>query len=141
MTGTASAQQADGSVLLDRIIFGFGTPRVALDTPQAVTSLDQDDIDRQQATTPAELLDDVPGVQPIGSNRAAGISFNIRGIGELAASDESKIVVTVDGATKFHEQYRVGSFFGDPELYKRVEVLRGPASSTLVGAGALGLGT
>ena len=32
----------------------------------------------------------------------------------------------------------MGSFFSDPELYKSVEVLRGPASSTLYGAGALG---
>jgi hemoglobin/transferrin/lactoferrin receptor protein len=32
----------------------------------------------------------------------------------------------------------MGSFFSDPELYKRVEVLRGPASSTLYGSGALG---
>jgi hemoglobin/transferrin/lactoferrin receptor protein len=134
----AQAQQADGPVLLDRIILGFGTPRVAIDTPQAVTVIDQEDIDRQQPTTPAELLDGVPGVQAIGSNRPAGVSFNIRGIGESLSSDESRIVVTVDGATKFHEQYRVGSFFGDPELYKRVEVLRGPASSTLVGAGAIG---
>ncbi|WP_371156886.1 TonB-dependent receptor domain-containing protein [Jannaschia sp. 2305UL9-9] len=137
-TAQDTTQDPGGFLQLDRIIFGFGVPRVAIDTPQAVTSLDGEDLDRQQATTPAELLDEVPGVQSIGSNRAAGISFNIRGVGELAASDESKIIVTVDGATKFHEQYRVGSFFGDPELYKRVEVLRGPASSTLVGAGALG---
>lgn len=140
-SATIAQEQApatDGFLQLGRIIFGFGTPRVAIDTPQAVTVLNDEDIERQQAATPAELLDEVPGVQSIGSNRAAGISFNIRGIGELAASDESKIIVTVDGAVKFHEQYRVGSFFGDPELYKRVEVLRGPASSTLVGAGALG---
>ncbi|MEO0329930.1 MAG: TonB-dependent receptor, partial [Pseudomonadota bacterium] len=31
-----------------------------------------------------------------------------------------------------------GSFFSEPELYKKVEVLRGPASSTLYGPGALG---
>ena len=47
-------------------------------------------------------------------------------------------MVTVDGAPKFNEQYRMGSFFSDPELYKKVEVLRGPASSTLYGSGAIG---
>lgn len=128
----------ESPIRLEEIVLGAGQPRVATETPQAVTVVDQEDIDDAQATTPAELFDDVPGIQPIGSERAAGLSFNIRGIGELAASDESKIIVTVDGATKFHEQYRVGSFFGEPELYKRVEVLRGPASSTLYGAGAIG---
>jgi hemoglobin/transferrin/lactoferrin receptor protein len=32
----------------------------------------------------------------------------------------------------------MGSFFSDIELYKRVEVLRGPASGTLYGSGAIG---
>lgn len=73
------------------------------------------------------------------SERPLGESFNIRGIGAAETSgDESRIVITVDGAKKFYEQYRMGSFFSDPELYKRVEVLRGPASSTLYGSGAFG---
>ncbi|RVV98556.1 TonB-dependent receptor [Mesobaculum littorinae] len=123
---------------LGRVVLGFGAERVAIDTPQAVTVLDQADIDDTQPTTVAELFDFVPGTQAIGSDRVGGLSFNIRGVGELSASDESKIIVTVDGATKFYEQYRMGSFFADPELYKRVEVLRGPASATLYGSGALG---
>lgn len=137
LPGSAAAQ--DGFTRLGRIVLGFGgTESVAIDTPQAVTVLDQEDIDREQATTVGELFDTVPGVQGIGSGRVGGESFNIRGVGELAASDESKIIVTVDGATKFYEQYRMGSFFSDPELYKQVEVLRGPASSTLYGSGAIG---
>jgi len=135
----ATAQEKEGLfTLLGRIILGAGTEKVAIDTPQAVTVLDQEDIDRTQASTPAELFDTIPGVQAIGSERAGGLSFNIRGIGELSASDESKIIVTIDGAPKFYEQYRMGSFFSDPELFKRVEVLRGPASATLYGSGALG---
>ncbi|MDF0597992.1 TonB-dependent receptor domain-containing protein [Psychromarinibacter halotolerans] len=134
-------ETADGGVFtrLGRIVLGFGgTETVAIDTPQAVTVLNQDDIDKEQASTAADLFDMVPGVQGIGTGRVGGVSFNIRGVGELASSDESKIIVTVDGATKFYEQYRMGSFFSDPELYKQVEVLRGPASSTLYGSGAIG---
>lgn len=135
----ATAQEPrEGATLLGRIVLGAGAPKVAIDTPQAVTVIDREDIDRQQAVTPAELFDEVPGVQAIGTERVGGLSFNIRGVGEQLASDESKIIVVVDGAVKFHEQYRVGSFFSDPELFRRVEVLRGPASSTLYGAGALG---
>lgn len=136
----AIAQDVSGTgTPLGRIILGVGGGReVAIDTPQAVTVINEEEIERAQATTVGELFDIVPGVQAIGSGRVAGESFNIRGIGELAASDESRIIITVDGATKFYEQYRLGSFFSDPELYRQVEVLRGPASSTLYGSGALG---
>ncbi len=124
--------------LLDLIVVGSGVPKVAIDTPQAVTVLDQEALDDLQPATIGDVFRDVPGVTAIGSDRIAGQSFNIRGIGELGSADESKIIVTVDGATKFYEQYRVGSFFSDPELYKQVEILRGPASSTLYGSGAIG---
>ncbi len=141
LTSVAVAQDATSDNIvtrLQRIVIGTGVDNVAIDTPQAVTVISQDDIDNAQPMTIGEIFREVPGVTVIGSPRAAGQSFNIRGIGSLAASDESKIVVTVDGATKFYEQYRLGSFFSDPELYKEVEVLRGPASSTLYGSGALG---
>ncbi|QDY70175.1 TonB-dependent receptor [Qingshengfaniella alkalisoli] len=132
------AQDADSYTPLGRIVLGAGVEKVAIDTPQAVTVIDQEELDEAQATTLADIFDEVPGVQAIGSDRAAGLSFNIRGIGDLGAADESKIIVNVDGTPKFYEQYRVGSFFSEPELYKQVEILRGPASSTLYGAGALG---
>lgn len=137
ISGTAHAQD-EVATPLQRIVLGSGVEKVAIDTPQAVTVLDQEAIDNEQAQTIGELFRDIPGVTVTGSDRAIGQSFNIRGIGALSASDESKIIVTVDGATKFYEQYRVGSFFSDPELYKQVEVLRGPASSTLYGSGAIG---
>lgn len=123
--------------ILQRIVVSTGEDKVAIDTPQSVSVVTQDDIDNAQATTVGDVLTDLPGVKAVGSDRVAGESFNIRGIGTLSASDESRIIVQVDGVTKYYEQYRLGSFFSDPELYKRVEVLRGPASSTLYGSGAL----
>ncbi|KKB10688.1 hypothetical protein VE25_16720 [Devosia geojensis] len=125
--------------LLERLVIGAGAPKVAIDTPQAVTVVSQDDIDAQQATTVGEVLEAIPGVSVSGSERVTGQTFNIRGIGAPEASNqEGRIIVNVDGATKHYEQYRMGGFFSDPELYKQVEVLRGPASSTLYGSGALG---
>ena len=125
--------------MLERLVVGAGAEKVAVDTPQAVTVVDQEDIDRAQATTTGDLFDTVPGVTMVGSERALGEAFNIRGIGTTENSpDGSRIVVNVDGVPKFYEQYRMGSFFSDPELFKQVEVLRGPASSTLYGAGAIG---
>lgn len=136
---TTVGQHGRNVTLLERLVIGAGAPKVAIDTPQAVTVVDQEDIDAKQASTTGEIFDDVPGLTMVGSERALGESFNIRGIGSAETSgDEARIIITVDGAKKFYEQYRMGSFFSDPELYKKVEVLRGPASSTLYGSGAFG---
>lgn len=143
----ASAQDAESGeaakkgrvTLLQRLVIGAGVEKVAIDTPQAVTVLNQEDLDTRQAATIGEILRDVPGVNVTGSDRLLGESFNIRGIGAPEnTGDGGRIIVNVDGVPKFYEQYRLGSFFSDSELYKRVEVLRGPASSTLYGVGALG---
>ncbi len=137
-----AAQETDEGVfqMLGRIIFGAGTAKIAIDTPQAVTVKEQADLDRAQPNTMGDVLKGVPGAQATGSSaRPMGQAFNIRGIGNTEqTASEARIAVTVDGAPKFFEQYRLGSFFGDFELFKRVEVLRGPASSTLYGAGAIG---
>ncbi|MGV6889002.1 TonB-dependent receptor domain-containing protein [Rhodophyticola sp. SM2404] len=131
-------QAQDLTTPLGRIVLGWGTSQVAIDTPQAVTVIDEAELEQQQATTLAEIFDTVPGMQAIGSDRVAGMSFNIRGIGELASADESRIIVQVDGVSSVYEQYRMGSFFSDPELFRQVEILRGPASATLYGSGAIG---
>ena len=136
----ATAQDAaSGGTFLGRLILGAGQQKVAIDTPQAVTAVEQDDIDREQPATVGQMLRNVPGVQTAGSDRPLGTAFNIRGIGttEQTAS-EARIIVNVDGVPKFYEQYRLGSFFTDPELYRRVEVLRGPGSAVLYGSGAIG---
>jgi hemoglobin/transferrin/lactoferrin receptor protein len=137
-TTTTSKDKKPRVTLLERLVFGTGTKKVAIDTPQAVTTVDQEDLDNSMGNSIGDALSNVPGVSAVGSDRVFGEAFNIRGIGALAASDESKIIVNVDGQSKFYEQYRMGSFFSDPELYKSVEVLRGPSSSTLYGSGALG---
>ena len=134
LTGPGRAEEANQ---LERMVISAGQEKIAIDTPQSVSVVNQPDLDSEQALTLGDALTDLPGVKAIGSDRVLGESFNIRGIGTLGAADETKLIIQVDGATKFYEQYRMGSFFSDPELYKRVEVLRGPASSTLYGAGAL----
>jgi len=141
--GLAAAQTQNQNTkyvtLLERLVIGSGAAKVAIDTPQAVTVIDQKDIDDKQASTTGEIFKEIPGISLTGSQRALGEGFNIRGVGSAETSgDEARIIITVDGAKKFYEQYRMGSFFSDPELYKQVEVLRGPASSTLYGSGAFG---
>lgn len=138
-TATNQGTTPGSATVLQRIVVGAGQDKVAIDTPQSVTVVEQEDIDRTQAATVGEVLRSIPGVNTAGSDRSFGQGFNIRGIGAPeSAGEEGRIIVNVDGAVKFYEQYRMGGFFSDPELYKKVEVLRGPASSTLYGSGALG---
>lgn len=135
----ASTEPAHESVftMLGRIILGAGRARVAIETPQAVTALEAEDLEREQASTPGDLLRSVPGVEGFG-NGLTGQFLNIRGIGTSTSSDENRVVIMVDGVQKYFEQYRVGSNFGEPDLYRRVEVLRGPGSSLLYSSGAIG---
>ena len=134
--GPVLAQEA---LELDPIVISAGKSKIASDTPQAVSVVDQDDINGEQATTVGDVLTDLPGVKSFGTERVLGERFNIRGFGrDLDGGDENRIILQVNGVTKFYQQYRLGALFTDPELYKRVEVLRGPASSTLYGSGALG---
>ena len=142
MPGVALAQNdADAPettrMSLDRLVISAGVEKVAIDTPQAVSSLDQEDIDQLQAATIGDLLEGMPGVNVQGGVGQLGQGFNIRGMGTAIGDSDNRILLNVDGVTKFYEQYRMGPLFTEPELYKRVEVLRGPASSTLYGAGAL----
>lgn len=136
----ATAQTEGGSVftLLGRIVLGAGRARVAIDTPQAVTALEAEDLEREQADTQGDLLRSVPGVQAWGGAAMTGQLLNIRGIGTFSQSDENRIIVTIDGVQKYNEQYNMGSQFGEPDLYRRAEILRGPASSLLYGSGAIG---
>lgn len=139
--GALAQDEADAPettrMALDRMVISAGTEKVAIDTPQAVSTLDQEDIDQIQATTMGDLLEGMPGVNVQGGVGQLGQGFNIRGMGTAIGDSDNRILLTVDGVTKFYEQYRMGALFTEPELYKRVEVLRGPASSTLYGAGAL----
>lgn len=136
---SAEATKQGRITALQRLVIGAGAPKVAIDTPQAVTVVDQEDIDTIQPSTIGDVIREIPGVNVTGSDRLLGQSFNIRGIGAPEnTGDGGRIILNVDGVQKFYEQYRLGSFFSDPELYKRIEVLRGPASSTLYGSGALG---
>ncbi|MEM6373924.1 MAG: TonB-dependent receptor, partial [Pseudomonadota bacterium] len=122
---------------LGRIVLGAGAEKVAIDAPQSISVLEEEDIAEVQPGTIGDVLERSPGVSTVGSESRFGESFNIRGIGGGTSADEPRIVTVIDGVRKYYESYRQGSLFTDPEFFKRVEILRGPGSSTLYGAGAL----
>ena len=132
-----SALAQEEPVVLDPIVVSGGKEKVASDTPQSVSVVNQNELDRKQPTTVGDALTDLPGVKSFGSDRVLGGWFNIRGFGQDNSGGEGRLILQVDGTNKYYQQYRMGALFTDPELYKRVEVLRGPASSTLYGSGAL----
>lgn len=127
-----------GSTFLGRLIFGTGAPKVAIDVPQSVTALEEEEFDRAQPSTIGDVIEQAPGVSTVGSESRFGESINIRGFGTGLSSDEPRIITLIDGVRKYYESYRQGSLFTDPEFFNRVEVLRGPSSSSLYGSGAVG---
>lgn len=71
----ASAQDATKeapATMLDEIIVTAGKEKVAIDTPQAVTSVGQDEIEQKQAATIGEILDDIPGLSVINPDSIFG---------------------------------------------------------------------
>ena len=130
MPGLAMAQ--DNLTAEEITVFGGARDeRGLLETPNSVSTVDQEEIERRQASTYEELIGDIPGVTIGGGPRGISQEPNIRGF-----TDE-QIVLRVDGARQNFNLAHRGRFFTDPEVLKRVEVVRG-GNSTLFGSGALG---
>ncbi|MEM9060863.1 MAG: TonB-dependent hemoglobin/transferrin/lactoferrin family receptor [Pseudomonadota bacterium] len=135
MATTAQAQTVgDPDEFVADEITVFGGARDArglLETPNAVTVFDQEEIRRRQASTYEELIGDIPGVQIDGGPRGISQEPNVRGF------QDEQVVVRIDGARQNFNLAHRGRFFTDPDALKRVEVVRG-GNSILFGSGALG---
>lgn len=97
-----------------------------LDTPQSVTVVPQEVIEKRNAVSLREVLQNVTGIsiQAGEGNPPAGDQFKLRG---FSARDD----IFVDGARD------VGNFHRDPFNLEAVEVAKGPAS-TFIGRGSSG---
>ncbi|MDO7898552.1 TonB-dependent receptor [Pseudomonas citrulli] len=105
--------------------------------PSTVTVHDRQALDRGNVDTLKDLVRYEPGVSVGGAGQRGGISgYNIRGI------DGNRILTQVDGVAIpdgfFNGPYaKTQRNYLDPEIVKRVEILRGPAS-VLYGSNAIG---
>ncbi|WP_248748693.1 TonB-dependent receptor [Pseudomonas sp. MWU15-20650] len=105
--------------------------------PSTVTVHDREELDRQNVNTIRELARYEPNVSVGGAGtRASNAGYNIRGI------DGDRILTQVDGVEVpdnfFNGPYaKTRRNYVDPEIVKRVEILRGPASA-LYGSSAIG---
>ncbi|MDZ4194459.1 TonB-dependent receptor [Ectopseudomonas chengduensis] len=107
------------------------------DVPVSVSVLGREQLDQQNVNSIKDLVRNEPGVSVGGAGQRAGITgYNIRGI------DGDRILTQVDGvevpASFFNGPYaQTHRNYVDPEIVKRVEILRGPASA-LYGSSAIG---
>ena len=105
--------------------------------PSTVTVHTREELDRNNVNTIKELVRYEPGVAVGGTGTRGGISgYNIRGI------DGDRVLTQVDGVEVpdgfFNGPYaKTQRNYVDPEIVKRVEILRGPAS-VLYGSNAIG---
>jgi hemoglobin/transferrin/lactoferrin receptor protein len=107
------------------------------EVPSSVTVLDRQQLDQQNVNSIKDLVRNEPGVSVGGTGQRAGLTgYNIRGI------DGDRVLTQVDGvevpASFFNGPYaQTHRNYVDPEIVKRVEILRGPASA-LYGSSAIG---
>ena len=123
----------DQPVVLDPLVLGSALrdERAILDTPVAASVREGEALEQQQANDFEELIGDVPGVTIDGGPRGIAQEPNIRGF------RDEQIVLRFDGGRFTFNQAHRGRFFIDPDIVRRVEVVRG-GGSTLFGSGALG---
>ncbi|SDQ37245.1 TonB-dependent receptor [Pseudovibrio sp. Tun.PSC04-5.I4] len=95
----------------------------------ATSEVDEELLDRLQATTVPEILDGIPGTDLAGTARAQGQSVNIWGF-----ADQEDVKFLLDGAQKEFEKYRQGTVFIEPQLLKTISLEKGSYSAESFGA-------
>lgn len=108
--------------------------QAAIDAMASTSVITQQQLNRIQATTAADIFRSTPGVHASLNGDDPATSINIRGLQEYG-----RVAVTIDGARQ--DYWRVGhgsgSFYIDPEMLKQVTVIRGPVSNAY-GSGGIG---
>lgn len=112
-------------------VYGTSNPLRVFEYPGQVTVVGRDDLELLAASTIADALRDVPGLDFAGGPRRTGELPSLRGL------SGQNVLILLDGARQSFTSAHDGRFFVDPELVGTVEVVRGPASS-LYGSGAVG---
>lgn len=139
LPGTAATQETtEEAIALERVVVvSTRSPRPVSEVVGMVTVLDDSDIAAIMATNEDGLWRYTPGIQVESSgSRFPAHSLSIRGIGG------NRVLMELDGIP-VQERFSVGSFAdagrsgSEMDFIRRIEVLRGPASS-LYGSRAIG---
>jgi hemoglobin/transferrin/lactoferrin receptor protein len=137
---TFAAPTEESPAALDPIVLVAVATRLERPLDEVVGTvdvIDAADLEARVVRDAADLARYLPGVSVEGTGTRFGdLGFTIRGVGG------DRVKVEVDGVPR-NDAFAVGAFanatrdFLDPELVRRIEILRGPAS-TLYGSDALG---
>jgi hemoglobin/transferrin/lactoferrin receptor protein len=140
MAASAIAQEASPEnpiELEEMVVVATKSPRPVSDVAGSVTVIDSERVDRELAQNIADLIRYEPGISVDGGGTRFGAGgYTIRGVGG------NRVAIEIDGVP-VSDQFDIGRFSNsgrdlvDVELLKRVEILRGPAS-TLYGSDAIG---
>jgi hemoglobin/transferrin/lactoferrin receptor protein len=135
--GLAQEDGADILALEPVVVVSTRSPRPVSEVVGMVTVLDDTDVETGMASDEASLWRYIPGIQVESSgSRFAARSLSIRGIGG------NRVLMELDGIP-IQERLAVGSVAyagrsgAEMDFVRRIEVLRGPASS-LYGSRAIG---
>ncbi|VVM87744.1 TonB-dependent receptor [Pseudomonas fluorescens] len=131
-------RSASGAINLQQMTISATRQEQSVESvPGTVTVHTREELDRNNVNTIKDLVRYEAGVSVGGAGQRGGISgYNIRGI------DGNRILTQVDGVEIpngfFNGPYaKTQRNYVDPEIIKRVEILRGPAS-VLYGSNAIG---
>jgi len=141
LPAAALAQQPGTETPLKEVVVTATRTEAEIDkVPATITSISREEIDRRQPADAADLFKDEPDIAFGRDTRRFGASRpNIRGI------EDNRVVQMVDGIRlpNFYNgggptNFTMNAPLGPPlEFLRRVEILRGPASS-LYGSDAIG---
>ncbi|RUU27546.1 TonB-dependent hemoglobin/transferrin/lactoferrin family receptor [Mesorhizobium sp. M6A.T.Ce.TU.016.01.1.1] len=127
--------EANEPTVLDLITISATMIKTAvIDSMAAISAVDQEELERIQPDTAADIFRTTPGVAASMNGDDPATAINIRGLQQYG-----RVVVTLDGARQ--DYWRVGhgsgSFYVEPELIKDATVIRGPVSNAY-GSGGIG---
>lgn len=108
--------------------------RTAKKTSEAagnVSVVDKEEMERRQMQNLGDVLRDLPSVDFPGGPRPNAGQPMIRGL------EGDRVLIRLDGARENFNAGHRGRVFLDPDVLKRIEVVRGP-NSVLYGSGAIG---
>lgn len=140
--GSLQAQDFGDAEYIGEVTLGQSRRGVQTDVAASTTVIDQNEIDSRQATTLGQLVDSIPNVSLINGILPQGSGITVRGLGAQAGTygTDGKVNIVVDGVQSGAEEiYRNGSFLSlEPELFKELNVTRGPADGFRFSGGAIG---
>lgn len=122
----------DTAVELEALtVISTKTPRKLSEVTDAVSQVSRADLEHWSASSIADSLFGIPGLDLTGGPRPGGEALVIRGL------SGTRVLMSVDGARQNFDGAHRSRLNVDPDLLKTVEILRGPASA-IWGSDALG---